>query len=298
MTDPARTVRIMGILNLNGDSFYAPSRYNMSVMDAGPDIVDIGAVSTRPGAGEVSEEDEWSRLKPVLRTLDTGVAVSIDTTRAGIIERACDLLGRPVIVNDISAGEDDPAMLSTVGQLGLEYIAMHKRGTPATMQSLCDYDDVVGEVEEYFRGFALKAEENDLGIKGGIKVKWRENDCISCGVCEKACRVGAVAIADGKISVDDAKCNFCGRCVKSCPTEAWDSQSGYIVSFGGLFGNTIAKGEPIIPFIEDKEKLLEICDAAIRFFEDNANAGERFKFAIDRVGRDKFKEVILEAYNG
>ena len=144
----------------------------------------------------------------------------------------------------------------------------------------------------------LKAEENDLGIKGGIKVKWRENDCISCGVCEKACRVGAVAIADGKISVDDAKCNFCGRCVKSCPTEAWDSQSGYIVSFGGLFGNTIAKGEPIIPFIEDKEKLLEICDAAIRFFEDNANAGERFKFAIDRVGRDKFKEVILEAYNG
>ena len=162
MTDPARTVRIMGILNLNGDSFYAPSRYNMSVMDAGPDIVDIGAVSTRPGAGEVSEEDEWSRLKPVLRTLDTGIAVSIDTTRAGIIERACDLLGRPVIVNDISAGEDDPAMLSTVGQLGLEYIAMHKRGTPATMQSLCDYDDVVGEVEEYFRGFALKAEENGI----------------------------------------------------------------------------------------------------------------------------------------
>ena len=141
MTDPARTVRIMGILNLNGDSFYAPSRYNMSVMEAGPDIVDIGAVSTRPG---------------------TGVAVSIDTTRAGIIERACDLLGRPVIVNDISAGEDDPAMLSTVGHLGLEYIAMHKRGTPATMQSLCDYEDVVEDVLEYFKMFALKAAENGI----------------------------------------------------------------------------------------------------------------------------------------
>ena len=162
MTDPGRTIRIMGILNLNGDSFYAPSRYNVSVLDAGPDIVDIGAVSTRPGAGEVSESDEWSRLKPVLRTLAPDVTVSIDTTRAGIVERACDLLGRPVIVNDISAGEDDPAMLSTVGQLGLRYIAMHKRGTPATMQSLCDYADVTAEVLEYFRVFARKAEDNGI----------------------------------------------------------------------------------------------------------------------------------------
>lgn len=152
----------MGILNLNGDSFYAPSRYGMSVLEEGPDIVDIGAVSTRPGAGEVSEADEWSRLKPVLRTLGPGVAVSIDTTRAAIVERACDLLGRPVIVNDISAGEDDPDMLSVVGRLGLGYVAMHKRGTPATMQSLCQYDDVVEDVLEYFRGFAQKAEDNGI----------------------------------------------------------------------------------------------------------------------------------------
>jgi dihydropteroate synthase len=82
------------------------------------------------------------------------------------VERACDLLGRPVIVNDISAGEDDPAMLPAVGRLGLEYVAMHKRGTPATMQSLCDYEDVVAEVVDYFRAFAMKAEEN--GISGWI----------------------------------------------------------------------------------------------------------------------------------
>lgn len=162
MSDPSRAVRIMGILNLNGDSFYAPSRYNMSVLEAGPDIVDIGAVSTRPGAGEVSVSDEWSRLKPVLRTLGPGVAVSLDTTSAEIVERACDLLGRPVMVNDISAGEDDPAMLATVGRLGLSYVAMHKRGTPATMQSLCDYDDVVGDILGYFQDFALKAEENGI----------------------------------------------------------------------------------------------------------------------------------------
>lgn len=162
MADPSRTIRIMGILNLNGDSFYAPSRYGMSVMEDGPDILDIGAVSTRPGAADVSEAEEWSRLKPVLRTLGTGQAVSVDTTRAGIVERACDLLGRKIIVNDISSGEDDPAMLPVVGRLGLGYVAMHKRGTPSTMQSLCDYDDVVGEVVDYFRAFALKAEENGI----------------------------------------------------------------------------------------------------------------------------------------
>ena len=162
MTDPGRKVRIMGILNLNGDSFYAPSRYNFPVLDEGPDILDIGAVSTRPGAADVPATEEWARLKPVLRVLDTGVSVSIDTTRAEIVERACDLLGRPILVNDISAGEDDPDMLPVVGRLGLGFVAMHKRGKPATMQSMCDYGDVVEDVADYFRAFALRAEEHGI----------------------------------------------------------------------------------------------------------------------------------------
>ena len=144
----------------------------------------------------------------------------------------------------------------------------------------------------------LKAEENDVGIKGGIKVSWKEDACIGCGVCLKACRQGAITLEDGKISVDNSKCNYCGRCFKACPTDAWDTIHGYIVSFGGLFGNSINKGETIIPFIENKEKLMEICDAALNFFAENAKPSERFKFTIDRVGREKFEQRILEVYNG
>ena len=83
----------------------------------------------------------------------------------------------------------------------------------------------------------LKAEENDLGVKGGMVVECDQSACIQCGVCVKACREGAIELKDGKITMDESKCNNCARCVKSCPTEAWKGEPGYIVSFGGTFGN-------------------------------------------------------------
>lgn len=135
----------------------------MSVLDSGADIVDIGAVSTRPGAEDVPEEEEWRRLRPVLQELDGNIEVSIDTVRSSTVRRAADLLRRKFTVNDISAGEDDASMLATVAELGLGYVAMHKRGTPATMQRLCDYCDVVNDVKDYFMTFSKKAEEAGVG---------------------------------------------------------------------------------------------------------------------------------------
>ena len=144
----------------------------------------------------------------------------------------------------------------------------------------------------------LKAEENDVGIKGAQIVSWEKEDCIMCGVCEKACRENAIAIKDGTITLDQAKCNNCGRCVKSCPTDAWKGESGYLVSFGGTFGNHISEGKALLPVITSEEQLYRVTDAAIQFFDDNANPGERFKFTIDRVGVDKLQKVLEEAYNG
>ena len=143
----------------------------------------------------------------------------------------------------------------------------------------------------------LKAEENDVGIKGGIEVKWNKDNCINCGICAEVCREKAITIEDGEVIVDQSKCNYCGRCTKACPTDAWENDEGYVLSFGGLFGNRIHKGETIIPIIHGKEKLFKVIDAAVEFFEKHANSGERFRLTIERVGEDKFKETILEAYN-
>lgn len=144
----------------------------------------------------------------------------------------------------------------------------------------------------------LKAEENDVGIKGAAKVQWKEDTCINCGVCEKACREDAISFQDNKLVLDYDKCNYCGRCAKSCPVDAWDVQEAFLVSFGGTFGNHISKGEEFLPLITSEEQLFKVTDAAIQFFADHAKPGERFKFTIDRTGKDKLYEVLKGAYDG
>ena len=144
----------------------------------------------------------------------------------------------------------------------------------------------------------LKAEENDFGVKGGLVPEWSKDDCIFCGVCEKACRTQAITIKEGKITIEPSLCNYCGRCVKSCPTEAWQGKSGFIVSFGGTFGNSIQKGTELLPIIEDEDTLFRVADAAIDFFAENAQRGERFAKTLDRVGWDKLKEKVEAVYHG
>lgn len=177
-------IKIMGVVNLTPDSFWAPSRSSIdnsipriaSMVTDGADMIDLGAVSTRPGAEDVSVEEEWRRLEPTLKSLAdravveqyglAGVEFSIDTTSSEIVRRAFDTFGR-FIVNDISAGEDDPEMLGTVASLGLPYVAMHKRGNPRTMDSKCEYPaGVVAALKDYFVDFSRKALE--IGVNDWI----------------------------------------------------------------------------------------------------------------------------------
>ena len=178
---PDRKISIMGIVNLTDDSFFAGSRMLAadgsfdpdsflaridSMVSDGADIIDIGACSTRPGSDSVDERVEWGRLEPALRLVASerpGLRLSIDTFRPGIVSRAYDITG-PFIVNDVSGGSH--AMWKTVGELGLEYVAMHTRGTPKDMQGLTDYEDIVKEVESFFKDIAMTADK--FGVRDWI----------------------------------------------------------------------------------------------------------------------------------
>ncbi len=153
--------RVMGILNVTDDSFFAGSRVCGSaeaerraaqMVAEGADIIDIGGYSSRPGAADVPVEQEWERVRlgvEVVRSICPEMEISVDTFRAEIVGRALDAFGR-VTVNDISAGEADSRMLEVVAGADVPYIAMHMRGTPQTMQSLTQYGNVVEDIRDYF----------------------------------------------------------------------------------------------------------------------------------------------------
>lgn len=172
-----RQIDIMGIVNLTDDSYFSASRcaspsqavaLASRMIEEGATILDFGACSTRPGAESVGAEEEWRRLRPALEAVRKefpDVRISVDTYWSDVVRRAYDAIG-DFIVNDISAGEDDPQMLPLVGRLGLTYVAMHKRGTPQTMQSMTDYKNVTSEVAGYFSDFAERAEQ--AGVRDWI----------------------------------------------------------------------------------------------------------------------------------
>ena len=151
----------MGIINVTPDSFYSTSRIAGeqelrtridTLLREGASIADLGAYSSRPGAEEVSAQEEMRRLAPALRILRDeypALPVSVDTFRADVARWAVQEYG-VAMINDISGGALDPRMYPTIAELQVPYILMHMRGTPQTKGELTDYQDLILDLIDYF----------------------------------------------------------------------------------------------------------------------------------------------------
>lgn len=167
---------VMGIINTTPDSFYEGSRFTVmdeilrqaeKMLKDGASILDIGGQSTRPGSSQVSADEEAERVVNVIRTLSLhfpDAIISIDTYSSRVAAMAVD--AGACMVNDVSGGNLDEAMLQTVASLNVPYVCMHTKGTPETMQQLAVYEDVTREVLDHF--IAKIAQCRKAGIKDVI----------------------------------------------------------------------------------------------------------------------------------
>ena len=174
------TPKVMGILNITPDSFYAQSRTTPAevlrkaeqMLEEGATFVDIGGYSSRPNAQEVSPQEELQRVVPVVETLVKhfpDIRISVDTFRAEVARES--LEAGACIINDISAGQIDPAIWEVVAHYQVPYIAMHMRGTPQTKQTYTEYDKLTKDILYYFSQIKDKARQlriNDLIVDPGF----------------------------------------------------------------------------------------------------------------------------------
>ncbi|NCJ06391.1 dihydropteroate synthase [Synechococcales cyanobacterium C] len=161
---------LMGILNVTPDSFSDGGQFNQldralaqaRHLATAVDILDIGGQSTRPNAQEISVTEELDRVIPVIEAVrvELSMPISVDTTRAVVVEAA--IAAGADVVNDISGGTYDAALLATVSRLGVPLILMHRRGTPSTMQQMTDYTNLIGEISQFL------AQQVGAAIAAGI----------------------------------------------------------------------------------------------------------------------------------
>lgn len=165
--------KIMGILNVTPDSFYDGGQYNEvnnalfqveKMLEEGADIIDVGGMSSRPGAEVISTDEELQRVVPIVEKVSQKFPesiISIDTIKAKVAKDAIEAGGH--IVNDISAGQFDSRFYQTVADLGVPYVLMHMNGSPKTMQVNPNYDNVVTDITDFFI--------QEVGILRGLGVK-------------------------------------------------------------------------------------------------------------------------------
>ena len=167
---------VMGILNATPDSFYEGSRTKTEkdilqkasqMLEEGTTILDIGGYSTRPDADDISIDEEIKRVVPTIETIKKEfpkAIISIDTFRSEVAKKAVE--AGADLINDVSGGSLDKKMFETVADLKVPYILMHMRGTPQTMKTLTDYENIMAEIMTYFQERVLKLKS--LGVNDVI----------------------------------------------------------------------------------------------------------------------------------
>lgn len=157
---PLDSPKVMGILNLTPDSFYDGGKYKNEqeivsqvekMLSQGATFIDVGAYSSRPDAADISEDEELKRIVPIIAVLTKefpDILLSIDTFRSKVARETVE--AGAAIINDISAGNLDDKMLKSIAELKVPYIMMHMRGTPKTMKSLNEYDNLLQDILYYF----------------------------------------------------------------------------------------------------------------------------------------------------
>ncbi len=167
------TPKVMGVLNVTPDSFYDGNRYTSTeqilqqvskMLEEGADIIDIGGMSSRPGAAIVSVAEELKRVIPAVEIISKhypDAIISIDTIQSEVAKQGIAAGGH--IINDISAGQFDEKLFQTIGELGVPYMLMHMQGTPKTMQNNPDYKDVVLQIIDFL--VQQVAELRQYGVK-------------------------------------------------------------------------------------------------------------------------------------
>ncbi len=197
---------VMGILNITPDSFSDGGKFlskesalehALQLIDEGADILDIGGESSRPGSEPVLADEEISRIVPVISAIRraSAIPISVDTTKSSVAREA--LRAGADMINDISAGESDPELLSVAASSGAPVCLMHMRGTPQTMQTgNISYDDCVGEIADYLKGRAAAA------LERGIE---RDKILIDPGICFGKRVVDNVSIIKGLLRLKELK---------------------------------------------------------------------------------------------
>jgi anaerobic sulfite reductase subunit C len=142
-----------------------------------------------------------------------------------------------------------------------------------------------------------RTRQMDLGFQGVVYPEWNKDLCNGCTLCAKACLEGAiVSDKEGKPMFDESKCVYCGDCIRACPTDAWkDKKKGWLVRIGGKHGRHPRSADQVVNFLPDN-KVNDFIAATLDWYKENGKAKERVGTSIDRVGLDKFKKDVANAF--